>query len=226
MRNGWLIFRRQLQDTPKNRTVLIQFVLFPALTLLMNSAVKIEGMPKNFFVTLFATMYVGMAPLTATAAIIAEEKEKNTLRVLMFSGVRPQEYLAGVGGYVLLLCMAGAGVLCAAGEYTAPQRTGFLAVMAAGILVSILLGGAIGVASPSQMTATSVTVPVMLLLAFAPMLSIFNARVDAVAQYLYSGQVSRMLADGAKGVGVLIFAANLLAAAGLFAAAYKRSKLA
>lgn len=226
MRNGWIIFCKQLQDTLKNRTLLIQFVLFPALALLMNSAVQLEGMPENFFVELFSTMYVGMAPLAATAAIIAEEREKDTLRVLMLSGVRPREYLAGVGGYVWILCMIGAGVLCAAGAYTATERVGFLMVMAAGILVSIMLGGAIGVMSPSQMTATSVTVPVMLLLAFAPMLSLFNKWVDAVARYLYSAQVGRMLGAGVEISGMLIFAGNLIVAAGLFTAAYKRYRLA
>ena len=67
------ILKKQLKDTLKNKVVLIQFVLFPALTWIMNSAVIMEDMPENFFVTLFATMYIGMAPLTSLAAIIAEE---------------------------------------------------------------------------------------------------------------------------------------------------------
>ncbi len=76
MRNVSAIFRKQLKDTLKNKTVLIQFIMFPVLTLIMNNAIRIDGMPENFFVNLFATMYIGMAPLTSMAAIIAEEKEK------------------------------------------------------------------------------------------------------------------------------------------------------
>ena len=72
------IFKKQMKDTLKNKTVLIQFVMFPILTVIMNNAIKIEGMPKNFFVSMFAAMYVGMAPLTSISAIIAEEKEQNT----------------------------------------------------------------------------------------------------------------------------------------------------
>ena len=78
MSNAALLFKRQLTDTFRNKTVLIQFLLFPILTLIMQKMVRPEGLPENFFVTLFGTMYVGMAPMTAAAAIIAEEKEKNT----------------------------------------------------------------------------------------------------------------------------------------------------
>lgn len=78
MNNTIAIIKKQLKDTLKNKTVLIQFIMFPMLTLIMNHTIAIDGMPENFFVNLFATMYIGMAPLTSMAAIIAEEKEKNT----------------------------------------------------------------------------------------------------------------------------------------------------
>ncbi len=49
MRNVSAIFRKQLKDTLKNKTVLIQFIMFPVLTLIMNNAIRIDGMPENFF---------------------------------------------------------------------------------------------------------------------------------------------------------------------------------
>ena len=91
MNNIAAVFKKQIKDTFKNKAILIQFVMFPVLTLIMNEAIQIEEMPKNYFVTMFAAMYIGMAPLTSMAAVIAEEKEKNTLRVLMMSNVRPHE---------------------------------------------------------------------------------------------------------------------------------------
>lgn len=76
MRHIITIFRKQVQDTLRNKAVLIQFVMFPILAVIMTNSMQIEGMPPNFFVKLFSTMYVGMAPLTSIAAIISEEKEK------------------------------------------------------------------------------------------------------------------------------------------------------
>ena len=98
------ILWKQIKDTLKNKTILIQFVMFPALTLIMENAVKLDDMPEHFFATLFAVMYMGMAPLTAMASIISEEKEKNTLRVLRMANVKPAEYLVGVGIYIWVIC--------------------------------------------------------------------------------------------------------------------------
>ena len=75
MRNVVTIVKKQLKDTLKNKTVLIQFVMFPVLTLIFEHAINIPDMPELFFTKLFSVMYMGMAPLTAVAAIISEEKE-------------------------------------------------------------------------------------------------------------------------------------------------------
>ncbi len=87
------ILWKQLKDTIKNKNILIQFILFPCMTVIMEKAVSIQGMPEHFFANLFAVMYIGMAPLTSVAAVIAEEKEKNTLRVLQLCNVSALEYL-------------------------------------------------------------------------------------------------------------------------------------
>ncbi len=224
--NTLAILKKQGKDTLKNLTVLIQFVLFPVLTMVMSST--ITGMPENFFVNLFATMYIGMAPLTSMAAIIAEEKEKNTLRVLLAANVKPWEYLLGVGSYVFAMCMLGAAGICAVGTYCGGECTAFLGVMAVGILVSLLIGAAIGTGCKSQMMATSVTIPVMMTLSFLPMLSMFNSTFAKIARFTYTEQISRILAqmDRIEGETVLVLAGNFLLAAGAFAVAYRKSRLA
>ncbi len=229
MRNVLAVFKKQLKDTLKNKTVLIQFLMFPILTVIMNNAVKMEGMPENFFVNLFAVMYIGMAPLTSMAAIVSEEKEKDTLRVLLMSKVSPCEYLLGVGSYVFFICMAGGAAFCIEGKYRGREAVIFLAVMAAGILCSLFVGAAIGTWSRNQMMATSVTVPVMMVFSFLPMLSMFNTAVAKAAKFLYSEQVSRMMNQlhdfHPDGAGMVIIAVNMLIAAGLFAAAFRKCGL-
>lgn len=229
MRNSFAIFRKQLKDTLKNKTVLIQFVMFPILTLVMNNAIKIDGMPGNFFVNLFAAMYVGMAPLTSMAAIIAEEKENNTLRVLMMSNVKPREYLVGVGCYVWFSCMLGAAIICIAGSFKPQTGAVFLGVMAAGIFVSLLAGAAIGTWSKTQMMATSLTIPIMMVFSFLPMLSMFNTTIAKIAKYTYTEQISLMLyridSLNFRAENFIIVAANTAIAAALFTAAYQKCGL-
>lgn len=223
------IFKKQLKDTFKNKTVLIQFIMFPVLTLVMNCAIQINGMPKNFFVSLFAVMYIGMAPLSSIAAIIAEEKEKNTLRLMLMSNVKPHEYLIGIGSYVWTACMLGAVVICAAGSYTFRERVIFMVVMTIGILASLLAGAAIGTWSKTQMMATSITLPVMMVFSFMPMLSMFNTTIADVARVIYSVQISRMLNQISSlhpGLGnMCIVAANLILFTALFSFAYKKCGL-
>lgn len=229
MNNIRAIFKKQIKDTFKNKTVFIQFVMFPILTLIMNHAISIEGMPKNFFVNLFATMYIGMAPLTSIAAIIAEEKEKNTLRILRMSNVKSYEYLLGIGSYLWFICMLGAGAICIAGKYTPQERFTFMIVMAFGIFLSLLAGAAIGSFSDTQMMATSITVPVMLVLSFMPMLSMFNTTIAKAAKFIYSEQIRMMLSQidslqpGISNICIML--ANIALFAVLFTVAYKKCGL-
>ncbi len=229
MNNIIAIFKKQIKDTLKNKTIFIQFIMFPMLTLIMSNTVKIDKMPQNFFVNLFATMYIGMAPLTSMAAIISEEKEKNTLRVLMMSNVKPYEYLLGIGSYTWFACMVGTAILSIPGKYSLRERLIFMGIMAAGILVSLLIGAALGTFSKTQMMATSVTIPVMMAFSFLPMMSLFNDTIAKIAKVTYTEQISQMLSQinslQLEGDTILIMAANILLFAALFTAAYRKCGL-
>lgn len=227
MRNIGIVFKKQLMDTLKNKTVLIQFIMFPAMTIIMENAIQIQGMPENFFTKLFAVMYMGMAPLTSVASIISEEKEKNTLRVLMMANVKPWEYLAGVGIYVWTLCMAGAGVMSTG--LPSEQIPFFLGVMAAGFIISIAVGACIGIFSSNQMVATSLFMPVMMVFSFAPMLAMFNDKIEKVARIFYTQQLrllmNQMSFDGIKKETILVVLINALLGVVLFFAAFKKKGL-
>ncbi len=227
MNNITAVFKKQIKDTLKNKTVFIQFIMFPLLTLIMSKGVKIDGMPDHFFVHMFSVMYIGMAPLTSIAAIIAEEKEKNTLRVLLMSNVKPYEYLLGIGSYIWLACMMGAYIICAAGDYCMRERFMFMIIMAVGIIASLVIGAAIGIWSRTQMMATSITVPVMMIFSFAPMLSMFNVDVAKFAKFTYSVQISNMVNRLGEwqwridNIGIM--AVNMFLFTVLFVLAYKKA---
>lgn len=187
------ILWKQLKDTLKNKTILIQFVMFPVMTIIMENAIEMENMPEHFFATLFAVMFIGMAPLTVVSAIMSEEKEKNTLRVLLMSNVKPFEYLCGIGIYVFGMCMIGACIIALAGGYKGVEIAQFIVIMAVGILVSLLIGAVIGTMSKNQMMATSVSIPVMMIFSFIPMLSMFNASIRKIGKITYTQQMNTLL---------------------------------
>ena len=222
-----IIIKKELKDTLKNKTVLIQFVLFPIMTLVMENLIKMEGMPELFFTKLFSIMYIGMAPLTSTASIISEEKEKYTLRVLTMANVKPWEYLLGVGLYVWLICMCGAGVI--ATGLSGDEIPFYMGVMAIGFVISIVAGACVGIYSKNQMTATSVVMPVMMVFAFAPMLAMFNDKIEKVARFIFTQQLrillDKMTFDSIKTDTLIILVVNALLMTVLFFAAFKRKGL-
>lgn len=229
MRNIDAVFLKQLKETFKNKTILIQFLMMPILAVVMENTITLDDMPEHFFVKMFSVMFVGMAPLTCMSAIISEEKEKNTLRVLMMSNVKPFQYLVGVGFYVWLMCMAGAAVFAVCGGYEGMDFCVFMLIMSVGILLSSLTGAAIGVFSKNQMAATSVTVPVMMVFSFLPMLSMFNESIKNIARITYSQQMS-ILINGIgtvdiKAESVVVIALNFVIMAALFAVAFKKKGL-
>lgn len=227
MHNIGVIIKKQLKDTLKNKTVLIQFVMFPLLTLIFENAINIPDMPELFFTKLFSVMYMGMAPLVAVASVIAEEKEKNTLRVLTMANVKAWEYLAGIGIYVWTICMAGAGVM--ATTLSSGDIPFYLGVMAAGFIISIAIGACIGIIASNQMAATSLSLPVMLIFSFMPMLAMFNDKIEKIAGIFYTQQIRELLGnmtfDGIKTETMLVVAVNALLAFSLFFAAFKRKGL-
>lgn len=229
MKNIRVILEKQMKDTIKNKEILLQFLLFPIIAAVMENTVSIEGMPERFFVNLFSVMYVGMAPLVSMSSILSEEKEKNTLRMLMLSGVKSWEYLLGTGLTVFLCCMLGALSLGLTGHYSGRNLMLFLLVMAAGMVTSLVLGAAIGTFCKTQMMATSITIPAMMVFAFLPMLAMFNDPIRRIAGFSYTQQMSLWL-TGLGGMGkydphLEILLVDLAAAGALFAAGYKRSGL-
>lgn len=229
MRNCGIIFGKQMKDILKNKSILIQFILFPAMALILNSAIDVSGMGENFFVIMFAAMYLGMAPLVSMASIISEEKEQNTLRVLFLSNVKPMEYLCGIGASIMAACLLGSAVFCVVGKYQGQEAVWFMLLMLVGILTSILIGAVIGICSKNQMTATSITVPVMMIFAFLPMISIFNDTFAKVARVTYTEQISKMM-NGIQNFSletenVMVIGANMLIALVLFLVAWKKAPI-
>lgn len=229
MKNITAVFLKQVKETFRNKAILIHFVMFPVLVIIMENAIKLENMPEHFFVKLFAIMFVGMAPLICMSSIISEEKENNTLRVLMMSNVKPFEYLIGVGAYVWIMCIVGAVVFAVCGGYSGKDFWVFMLVMSVGILLSALTGAVIGIFSKNQMSATSVSVPVTMVFSFLPMLSMFNESIEKIARVTYSQQMSLLI----NGIGntdisaenIAVIGVNFLIAVVLFWGVYKKKGL-
>lgn len=104
--------------------------------------------------------------------------------------------LFGTGCYVFLACMPGSILFsCLLTGVTFASRLFFLLILSTGILVSIVVGATIGIQCKNQMTASSVTVPVMMVFSFLPMLSMFNDTIAKIARFTYTEQIQLLIGE-------------------------------
>ena len=100
-------------------------------------------------------------------------------------------------------------------------------IMLLGHGISTLLGAAIGVLSKNQMMATSLTVPVMMVLAFLPMMSMFNETIKKVAKYIFSEQLFLLINSLSdfriETENIIILACNAVIIFFVFGAAYRKN---
>lgn len=220
------VFMKQIKETIVNKEILIQFMLFPVMAGILTNTVEMSDVPSDFFVKIFASMYIGMAPLLITSSIIAEEKESNTLRMLRFSNVKAGEYLLGISAYVYLLCSIGVLILGLIAGYSFEQLLIFVGLSKIGFIISILIGACVGLNSRSQMNANATIVPLMMVFSFVPMIATFNETISEAGAYIYTQQINMMYHslrfDAFTTQYFLVMGGSIAIALGLFFYSYKK----
>ena len=217
------IFIKQLNDLPKNFSVLSMFILWPVMALIMGNVMGEISVQAGTF----AAMLVGSGPMMAIANNVAEDSEYKGLRFLVMAGVKPWQYLLGLAGSVYLASAVSLAALALIGGFGGDLLVRFVIVAALGLIVSTILGGAIGIFAKNVQQATAIYTPVMMVLAFTPMLALFNETIARVAEFLFPYQIFMVIlnpyADFAR--ALIVIAANAVVLLAFFAVAYKKKGL-
>jgi ABC-2 type transport system permease protein len=229
MRNIHAIFTKQAKDMFKIPAVLVMFILFPAMALIMTELVAKTNndIPNNMFVTMMAAIFAGMGLITSVSSVIAEDIERKSLRFLIIAGVRPYQYLLGIGGFFLLAGTMTSIMFALIGGFTGTEALKFLAIMIPGTAASILLGAVIGIFSKNQQAAASLGMPIAILIGFTPMIAAFNETVQKAAGVLYTQQINVIVSDFSAGLlePLLVIFANIAVFTVLFVIAYTKKGL-
>lgn len=187
------VFSKQCKEIIKSAHLLVLFIVFPVIAGVMTQSVGEQLGEKDFFISIFGTMHVVFTPIVATAAIVAEEKGKNTLRVLIMSGVRPYEYLLSIGSFVFLCTLASGCSFLLMGNFNAESCAVLLAGMSVGCICSIVLGLVIGGFASGMTNANALAVPFSMALAFLPMLAEFSDTIYGFSKFTYSQRIGDMI---------------------------------
>lgn len=193
MKNMTIILKKQIKDTLNNKAILIQFLLFPFMSAIMSFSIQIEGMPYDYFIKMFACMYIGMAPIIIASTIISEEKESGALKMLIYSNVKGKEYIGGIALYIVGGCLIGCFMMSLIASYSLSEMIIFLLISLIGMLISVMIGSIIGIMTSSQMKASSWSIPMMIIFSFIPMISSFNESFKKIGFLFYTQQISEMI---------------------------------
>lgn len=215
---------KQIKDTLKNMPVLVLFVVYPCIAIIMTQAMQEQTGAGIVFLSIFATMHCVFTPIVAAASILAEEKEKNTLRVLIMSNVTLREYFISIGGFILIADLLTGSAFLFLISHRITEVLSFLTAMSIGCILSIILGICIGLYARNPAAANGLAVPFAMIFAFLPMLSNFNKSIENVSKFTYGQQISYLLSGKKLSVaGVCIIIINVIILIILAAVLYKRS---
>ncbi|MFW6382324.1 MAG: ABC transporter permease [Bacillota bacterium] len=177
------ILIKEVQDIKSNSNIMVMYLMPILFTYIWENF--IPEMPSGFGAAFGLIFLVVMVGMYVPSMLIAEEKEKNTIEVLMLSPARPIEIFVGKGILTILSIILISLIIAL---MVGMSLVNLLIIIIATTLTStfaIFVGMIVGLISPNQMSTGVVGLPVYLLLLLIPQLSGMGvAVVDFIAKFL------------------------------------------
>lgn len=166
---------KERQDIGKNSNILVMYFL-PILMTLIWSRI-IPNMPQGFALGFGLLLLVVMVGMYVPSMMIAEEKEKNTIEVLLLSPATPAEVFIGKGALTIILMFFTSIILIIIGGVEIRLLPVILVGTILTSIFSVFLGMVVGILSPNQMATGVIGMPVYLLLLLIPQLSVMGVKI-------------------------------------------------
>jgi len=148
-----------LEDLMKNMNVFI-YILMPLGFAFFYS--NINGLSKEYAFALCIILNLAMVPIALMGTIIAEEKEKNTLRTLMLNNVKPMEILFSKAMLCMMFVMINHVLIY---FIIGLPKTTFIVYQLVALLTGfaiVFFGAFVGLLAKNQMSAGLLSMPFML----------------------------------------------------------------
>lgn len=203
MRRVNALLKKEIKDFGKNTNVLLMCLLPLAFSMiyskLLGTGSPETGMLKEDILILCLGMNLVLVASFVIAMLIAEEKEKNTLRTLMLSAVSPWEFLAGKALITFLLTesinIAMFFIIGLDSQYLGK----YILITILVVITMIEIGAVIGIISPNQMSTGVVGMPVLMILLLIPMFARLNGTLEKIAELLPNHHMNNILGELLKG---------------------------
>lgn len=236
MRNVWLMFKLRLKLILRNPTIAIFPLIAIGYVVIFKSITNSHGGPAIIWILSMAILFnTVMSGLMFSMIPLADEKEKNTLTVLLDSKVNGGEYIVGsaLATVVIIVITDVIAVIVSGISWTLLPVGYFILISFVTSVISVLLGDSIAIIVSNQMLAGFLTLPLMFVLAIVPMFKSFNIVASKISDLTYSGIMMNFMigsvATGTNHWGVFETITLILWIVGsllLFLVAYRKKGLA
>ena len=192
-----VLIKKDIKVLFTNKNILIMIflpVIFALLyQMIYGDMAKNDVMHASFVLCISELVNMVAIPLTGLGMMIAEEKEKHTLRVLMLSDVSASEYLASkvIVNLIVMECIGIIIFFVTAAPFHALPL--YLLVTTLTALAILLFGAVIGIASKDQMSTSTWATPLMFLFLLPPMLGEFNNFMASIAKFVPTFALNEMI---------------------------------
>ncbi len=185
------------KDLWKNSYIIITL----ALPLMMAAWLGRDGIDDTALATYPITLALVIAGSFVQAAMVAEEKEKNTLRGLIMSPASTLDILIGKSALTAVTTSAVIAGSIWLSEYKLPSFPLFLLSILLGLIIFITIGTILGLLSRTVMETSVVGMPVLIIFGMGSFLKMIleNDLLLTIIDYLPSEQLTFIwvgLADG------------------------------
>lgn len=201
MRRVNAIFQKDLKDISRNSAVSVSALMPLIMAFIIGKMGREISIDAHYLIINFTMVIVGTF---VQCSLIAEEKEKNTLRGLMLSPASTMEVL---GGKSLLSFVSTIIVILVSVYFTSYQPENIFLVTLAIILTSFFfigLGTLLGLFAKSVMEASVIAIPFMFIFGLGTAFSVFTDKypILKVMDYTPSAQLVNIALKIESGVGL------------------------
>lgn len=225
------ISKKTIKNYVRDKRSLLFFLMFPAMTYLFYYLIP-AGDDTKMFPIVFLPVNILFCSLQTMGAIIAEEKEKGTLRSLMYSNVKPIEYFLGNALIVWLLTCLSCSLFLPLINLSGIYYFYFYLFVTLSSICSMVLGGVVGILSKNQMSCNAMCAPITIILGMLPTFGAMSASLGKVTKYLYTSKFADTIAEVVSGSDViinfkifLVYFVNFIVCLVIFYFVYKNNRL-
>ncbi|WP_082232091.1 ABC transporter permease [Halobacillus massiliensis] len=196
------VVTKDYKDLMKN-SYMLSTALMPLLFAYLFS--REGGAEISAMMVLCVTLTMVIVGSFIQAAMIAEEKEKNTLRGLLLSPLNIGELFIGKSILSAALTVIMVAVVILVGGFTLPEQTGiFTTALVINLIIYIAVGTILGLVSRTVMETSVAGLPVLLILGMG---SLFRSLLDVewittVFEYLPDYQLTQIVEHLSTGESV------------------------